>query len=472
MQDFVTLGCSILPTPILSFAKFNGAKGCSLAQQAQPAHIKRHIIDLIGRITIKKVFIMKKIAFGLTTVALSIAATTSHAGEVEVLHWWTSGGEAAAINVLKEEMKDAGHTWKDFAVAGGAGESAMTVLKSRAISGNPPASAQIKGPTIQEWGDLGFLTNLDSVAAAGKWNQVLPPVISETMKHDGHYVAAPVNVHRVNWMWANPEVFRKSGASIPTSWEQFIVEAQKIKDAGFTPLAHGGQAWQDATLFEAIALAKGSDFYKKAFIELSDETLRSQDMIDVFTTFKKMHDFVDPGFSGRDWNIATSMVINGEAAIQIMGDWAKGEFTAAGKQAGIDYVCFPAPGTSGTFTFNIDSLAMFQVDGDEAQKAQQDLTRLILEPNFQETFNLNKGSIPARLNMPRDKFDACAHSAMDAFLASSSTGDLVPSMAHGMAVNSMVQGAIYDVVTNFFNNESMQATEAVDKLARAVKASM
>ena len=415
---------------------------------------------------------MKKIAFGLSTLAISVAAATAHAGEVEVLHWWTSGGEAASINVLKGLMEDEGHTWKDFAVAGGGGESAMTVLKSRAIAGNPPASAQIKGPTIQEWGDLGFLTNLDAVAKQGDWDVVLPQVVSDVMKYDGHYVAAPVNVHRVNWMWANPEVFKKAGVGIPTTWEQFLEVAPKIKAAGFTPLAHGGQAWQDATLFEAIALAKGPQFYSAAFVGLDEQTLRSADMVDVFSTFKKMHDYVDAGFSGRDWNVATSMVINGDAAMQIMGDWAKGEFTAAGKKAGVDYVCYPAPGTSESFTFNIDSLAMFQVDGADAQKAQQDLARLILEPEFQETFNLNKGSIPARLNMPRDKFDSCAHSSMDAFLASSTTGGLVPSMAHGMAVNSMVQGAIYDVVTNYFNDDAMTAEQAVDKLARAVKASM
>ena len=415
---------------------------------------------------------MKKIALGLSSLAISVAAATAHAGEVEVLHWWTSGGEAKSINVLKELMTEQGHTWKDFAVAGGGGESAMTVLKSRAIAGNPPAAAQIKGPTIQEWGDLGFLTNLDAVAEKGQWDVVLPQGVSDVMKYDGHYVAAPVNVHRVNWLWANPEIFKKAGASIPSTWEQFFEAADKIKAAGFTPLAHGGQAWQDATLFEAIALAKGSQFYSAAFVGLDDATLRGADMIDVFKTFKKTREYVDPGFSGRDWNIATSMVINGDAAMQIMGDWAKGEFTAAGKKAGIDYVCYAAPGTSGQFTFNIDSLAMFQVDDESAQGAQQDLAKLMLEPTFQETFNLNKGSIPARLNMPRDKFDTCAHASMDAFLASSTTGDLVPSMAHGMAVSSMVQGAIYDVVTNFYNSDSMTAEEAVDRLARAVKASM
>lgn len=413
---------------------------------------------------------MKKIALSLTAAALSLAATSSQAGQVEVLHWWTSGGEAAAINVLKEEMKEQGDTWKDFAVAGGGGESAMTVLKSRAIAGNPPSAAQIKGPTIQEWGDLGFLENIDSVAKAGKWDQLLPPVVSKIMKYDGHYVAAPVNVHRVNWMWANPEVFRKAGVSIPTTWDQFFVAADKIKAAGFTPLAHGGQPWQDATLFEAIALSEGTDFYKAAFVDLKDDALKGPKMIDALTKFKKMHKYVDEGFSGRDWNVATSMVINGKAAMQIMGDWAKGEFTAAGKKPGIDYVCLPAPGTSGQFTFNIDSLAMFKVDGKDTQKAQKDLARLIMEPKFQEVFNLKKGSIPVRLGMPRDKFDACADSSMDAFNAASATGDLVPSMAHGMAVNSMIQGAMFDVLTNYFNSDSMTPEQAADKLARSVKA--
>jgi glucose/mannose transport system substrate-binding protein len=415
---------------------------------------------------------MKKIALGLSSLAISVAAATAHAGEVEVLHWWTSGGEAASINVLKDLMEKEGHTWKDFAVAGGGGESAMTVLKSRAIAGNPPSAAQIKGPTIQEWGDLGFLTNLDAVAKQGKWDVVLPQVVSDVMKYDGHYVAAPVNVHRVNWMWANPEVFKKAGVAIPGTWDEFFEAADKIKAAGFTPLAHGGQAWQDATLFEAIALSKGSQFYSAAFIGLDEKTLRSDDMIDVFKTFKKTRDYVDTGFSGRDWNIATSMVINGEAAMQIMGDWAKGEFTAAGKVPGKDYICAPAPGTAGQFTFNIDSFAFFELSDKGNQKAQQDLARTILTKDFQEVFNLNKGSIPVRLDMDMAKFDQCALDSMATFKASAKSGDLVPSMAHGLSTTSYAQGAIYDVVTNFFNDADADPQQAAQKLSKAVKAAI
>jgi len=413
---------------------------------------------------------MKSLKYCLSGLALSVAASVSQAAEVEVLHYLTSSGEAAAINVLKEYLGESGHTWKDFAVAGGGGESAMTVLKSRAISGNPPAAAQIKGLDIQEWGDLGFLTDLDSVATAGKWDTLLPPVVSDVMKYDGKYVAVPVNVHRVNWLWANPEPFRKAGLGIPTTWEQFLEVAPKLKEAGVIPLAHGGQAWQDATLFEAVALGVGGpEFYSKAFVDHDEATLKGAEMINVFKTFKKLRDFIDPNASGRDWNIATSMVINGEAAMQIMGDWAKGEFTAAGKKPGVDYVCLAAPDTSGTFTFNIDSFAMFALSDDDASKAQGKLAELVMDPAFQETFNLNKGSIPARMGMNRAPFDSCALASMDAFEASSASGTLVPSMAHGLATTSQVQGAIYDVVTNFFNSDT-SAEDAVETLARSVKA--
>lgn len=190
----------------------------------------------------------------LLTLSLLSAASMTQAGEVEVLHWWTSGGEAKSISVLKDMLEEQGHSWKDFAVAGGGGESAMTVLKTRAVSGNPPSAAQIKGHDIQEWGGLGFLTNLDDVAEKGNWDGVVPKMVTDVMKWDGDFVAVPVNVHRVNWLWANPAVFEKAGAKVPTTLDEFFVAGDKIKAAGLIPLAHGGQPWQDATVFEAVAL--------------------------------------------------------------------------------------------------------------------------------------------------------------------------------------------------------------------------
>lgn len=411
---------------------------------------------------------MKK---SLLTLALLSTSQLSQAGEVEVLHWWTSGGEAKSVAVLKEMMEKDGHSWKDFAVAGGGGESAMTVLKTRAVSGNPPAAAQMKGHNIQEWADLGFLTNLDDVAKQGDWDGILPKVVADTAKYEGHYVAVPVNVHRVNWLWANKAIFDKEGLKVPASWDEFFKVGDKLKADGIIPLAHGGQPWQDATLFEAIALEKlGNADYNKAFVELDQDVLSGDKMVEAFTTFKKVRDYIDSNSPGRDWNVATSMVINGQAAMQVMGDWAKGEFSAANKQPGTDYTCSPTPGTSDSFTFNVDSFAFFQIKDKENQKAQQDLAKTILSKPFQEVFNLNKGSIPVRLDMDMSKFDKCALDSMAAFKATADTGGLVPSMAHGMSTTSYVQGAMFDVITNFFNDKDADPKAAAEKLAKAVKA--
>ena len=403
-----------------------------------------------------------------SAVALGIAFTgAARAGEIEVLHWWTSGGEAKSVAELKKTLEAKGHTWKDFAVAGGGGENAMTVLKSRVVSGNAPSAAQIKGPSIQEWGAEGVLANINDVAKAGSWDKLLPPAVSGVMKYKGNYVAAPVNVHRVNWMWANPAVFKKAGAQIPKTWEEFDAAARKIQKAGFIAVAHGGQPWQDFTVFESVVLGVGGPaFYKKALVDLDQASLKGATMEEAFATLSTVRKYIDKGAPNRDWNLATAMVINGKAGMQFMGDWAKGEFTAAGKKPGTDYVCVPAPGTASGFTFNIDSFVMFTQKSADARKAQSDLAAAIMSPEFQEVFNLNKGSIPARLNMDLAKFDDCAKLSSRDFVATSKSGGLVPSIAHGMAVPAATAGAMQDVVTQFFNS-STTPKSAVARLAQA-----
>ena len=406
----------------------------------------------------------------LGALAIACASLSAHAGDVEVLHWWTSGGEAKAAAELKATMQKKGHTWKDFAVAGGGGDSAMTVLKSRVVSGNAPAAAQIKGPSIQEWAREGVLANMDTLAKAEKWDELLPKAIADGLKYKGSYVAAPVNVHRVNWIWANPEALKKAGTKLPTSWDEFFVTAEALKKAGIIPVAHGGQNWQDFTTFESVALGVGGvDFYKKALVQLDEATLKGPAMLKVLETFKKVKGYTDKNAPGRDWNLATAMVIKGEAGMQLMGDWAKGEFVAAGKVPGKDFVCAAAPGTAKSFTYNVDSFALFQLKNAANQKAQQDLASAILSPEFQESFNLNKGSIPVRLGLKLDKFDDCARLSAADFVATAKTGALVPSIAHGMAVPSATEGAIKDVVSQFWNDDKMSPAQAQGRLVTAAR---
>jgi glucose/mannose transport system substrate-binding protein len=409
----------------------------------------------------------RQIALAVVTATAAALAT---AGEVEVLHWWTSGGEAKAAGALKQQLQAKGHTWKDFAVAGGGGDNAMTVLKSRVVSGNPPSAAQIKGPALQEWAAEGVLANIDDVAKANQWDALLPKVVADVMKYKGNYIAVPVNVHRVNWLWANPEAFKKAGAKIPTNWDEFFVAAEALKSAGIIPVAHGGQNWQDFTTFESVALGVGgTEFYKKALVQLDEASIKGPTMAKILETFRRVKAYTDKNAPGRDWNLATAMVIRGEAGMQLMGDWAKGEFLVAGKVPGKDFICTHAPGTSKAFTFNVDSFAMFKLKDDSKIKAQKDLAAAILSPTFQEVFNLAKGSIPVRLNMDMSKFDACAKLSSKDFVETAGNGGLVPSIAHGMAVAPAAQGAIQDVVSQFWNDDRMTVQQAQERLARAAK---
>jgi glucose/mannose transport system substrate-binding protein len=155
--------------------------------------------------------------------------------------------------------------------------------------------------------------------------------------------------------------------------------------------------------------------------------------------------------------------------MQLMGDWAKGEFIAAGKVPGKDFLCAAAPGTANSFTFNVDSFAMFKLKNTTNVQAQKDMAAAIMAPEFQETFNLNKGSIPVRLNMDMSKFDDCAKLSAKDFVATAKSNSLVPSIAHGMAVSSAAEGAIKDVVSQFWNTDTMTPEQAMDRLVAAAK---
>tara|TARA_A100000171_G_scaffold16357_1_gene14792 strand:+ start:129 stop:1391 length:1263 start_codon:yes stop_codon:yes gene_type:complete len=407
-----------------------------------------------------------------TGVALSALATASFAHAeptAEVLHWWTSGGEAKAVAALKEDFEAKGGKWVDSPVAGGAGDAAMTVLRSRVLSGDAPAAVQLKGPAIQEWAEEGALADLNDVAAAENWDDVIPAAIQDVMKYEGDYVAVPVNIHRVDWIWANPTLLAKVGAdTVPTTWDEFNALADKLQAAGITPVAHGGQPWQDATIFETVVLGLGGpEFYQEALVDLDDDALNSDTMKAVFDQMRKIRGYVDADFPGRDWNLATAMVMNGDAAMQIMGDWAKGEFLAAGKVPGKDFLCAPTPSENG-YLFNTDSFAMFNVSGDDKIAGQKLLAELIVGEKFQETFNLLKGSIPARLGVPMDKFDDCAKKSEADLKSAQDVGGFLPSMAHGMALRGHLSGAIVDVVTAHFNSD-MTSDEAVSRLVEAVE---
>jgi glucose/mannose transport system substrate-binding protein len=411
--------------------------------------------------------VITKLAAGAALIAMTAGA--AKATEVEVLHWWTSGGEAAALNVLKENLAKEGVTWKDMPVAGGAGSAAMTALRARVTAGDPPTAVQLLGFDLRDWSEMGVAANLDDLAAKEGWDNVIPPALQEFSKYDGSWVAAPVNIHSTNWLWINKAALEKAGGKEPTNMDELFALLDKFKEQGLIGLAHGGVPWQDGTLWEAVVLSVGGpDFYKKAVIEADAEALSSDTMKTVFDHMSKLRTYFDPNFSGREWNLSTALVIEGKAGAQEMGDWSKGEWLRANKTPGTDFVCIRFPGTQGSVLFNADQFMMFEVGGDAAE-AQQKMASAVENPAFQIAFNKVKGSVPARTDIPDTEFDDCAKKGMKDLAEASSKGTLMGSLAHGYAQPAAVKEAMLDVITQHLNGQ-LTTDAALKRLPEAVAA--
>ncbi len=410
---------------------------------------------------------------------LSIAALAIGAGitpvfaepSVEVMHFWTSGGEAAALSAVRDKVVADGVVWTDAPVAGGGGDAAKTALQARIAGGNPPAAMLMLGQTVLDWAGEGLLGNVDALAAAQGWDAVLPQGVKDFTKVGGHYVSVPTNVHRTDMIWASKAAFDKIGAAYPTTWEELNALAPKFLEAGIIPLAHGGQAWQEAYMFEAVvAGVGGADFYRKALVDLDDATLRGPEMVAVFTELAALRGMIDKNAPGRDWNLASAMVINGEAAMQIMGDWAKGEFTNAGKVAGDDYACIPVPKAKGdAFVYLVNSLSLFTQTDPDLVKGQEVLASAIMDKGVQVAFNVAKGAIPARNDVDMSGLDACAQATSASMTANDAGGTAVPTFAGTHAANASVVGGATDAITGFFNSD-MTAEAGATALADAIMA--
>jgi glucose/mannose transport system substrate-binding protein len=396
-------------------------------------------------------------------VALSFStAGVSAAPDTSIIHWWTAGGEAAALRILVDAFEKNGGKWKDSPVAGG--EAARMVARTRILGGDPPTAMQWQfGNNLFALAEEKLLNDLDDVAKPDGWDKVLPPQIQAQIKYEGKYVIAPLGLHGRNWLWSNTEVFAKVGVAAPKTWAEIDAVAEKIRAAGYIPLALGGQSWQELIVFETVVLEVGGAEMFKKVTALDLDTLGSPKMVDVFRQLEKIKGYLDPGSPGRDWNITAGLLTSGKAALFVHGDWAKGEFAGAGKSPGKDIGCTIFPAGRNVYVYNGDGFAATAVTDADRRKAQTILARTVMDPALQHAFSIRKGSIPSRLDVSVDGFDPCAQAAYAASGAGQlvETGDLV-SEPTGW-------GAIQDTVTAFMHGK--QSPEAgVEALVRAVKA--
>ncbi|HSA79779.1 MAG TPA: ABC transporter substrate-binding protein [Geminicoccaceae bacterium] len=404
----------------------------------------------------------RQVCLATAVCALVPALASAQEMQAEVIHWWTSGGESAAVKVFADQFESAGGTWIDNAVAGGS--NARTAGINRIVGGDPPTAMQFNtGLQFDEIVGNGFLRDLEEVAAAGKWREVLPEAIIKATNREDKFYAVPVNIHGQNWLWYNTKVFADAGVEPPRGFEEMIEVGPKLKDAGVVPMAFSGEPNWERFLFNAVLLGKGgSELYLDVLGNKNIDAVNSDGFREVAETFIELRDLVDEGSPGRKWNDATNMVITGQAAMQVMGDWAKGEFIAAGQTAGEEYGCTVL---GGGYIMGGDVFVFPIVDDPAKQAAQVKLAELMMAPETQIEFNKKKGSVPVRLDVDVSSMDVCAQQGM-AMLQDAE--QQIPS--DNFLTTPDMYGALQDVITEYWNSPSMDVDTFVENYASAMEA--
>ncbi len=396
---------------------------------------------------------------------LCASAAGAHAGpRAEVIHWWTSGGESAAVRQVAQAYRDAGGTWIDSAIAGGDQSRAVTV--NRIIGGNPPTAAQFN--TSKQFLDIieeDMLNDVDDVARRENWDNLLPEPIVGVIKVKGHWYAAPMNIHMQTWLWYSKAAFAKAGiAKEPASVDELFAALDKLKAAGLIPLAHGGQSWQEVILFSSmLSNLGGRELYLKVIRDRDQAAIHSAAFRKVLLAYKRLQSYVDPASPGRNWNDATALVIAGRAGIQIMGDWAKGEFTNAGQSAGRQYGCIPGLSANSPYLIQGDVFVFPKTEDPDAVRAQKLMASVVEQPDVQLRFSKLKGSLPVRPDLDASRLDVCAQKGM-AILRDRSR----PLGVTEVYLTPDQNGALQDVLTAYWNT-GMPVEKAQKSIASALR---
>ena len=404
-----------------------------------------------------------KLALGLlASVALpSVALAT----DLEVTHWWTSGGEAAAVAELATAFDATGNKWVDGAIAG-SGDTARPIMISRITGGDPMGATQFNhGRQAQELVEAGLFRDLTDVATRENWAALVnPPTLLENCTLDGKIYCVPVNIHSWQWLWLSNGAFEKAGVAVPANWNEFVAAAPALEAAGITPLAMGKQPWQQAGAFNVLMVGVGgSDLFLKVY---KDKDAAFAAGPEVAAVFKAADDArkMAAGSNVQNWNEATSMVISATAGGQIMGDWAQGEFQVAGQTAGKEYTCLPGLGLNEVISTGGDAFYFPKLDDAEKSAAQDVLASVMMAPATQVAFNLKKGSLPVRGDVDLSTANDCMQKGLKILAA----GGVIQSSDELIDPDSTTQ--INDLFASFFSDMAMTPEDAQARFAELIGA--
>ncbi|WP_171177654.1 ABC transporter substrate-binding protein [Ruegeria sp. HKCCD8929] len=405
---------------------------------------------------------MKAIRKTLIATSTLCAATSVAAADLEVTHWWTSGGEAAAVSELAKAFDDTEHNWVDGAIAGSGG-TARPIIISRILGGDPMGATQLNhGRQAEELIEAGLLTDLTELAEQEGWRDIVnPPSLLDACTYEGRIYCAPVNIHSAQWLWLSHSAYEQAGLDVPANWAEFVTAAPKLEEAGIVPLAMGQQGWQQNLAFGTLQIAiAGVDAWRKVLVDKDAEVAAGPEYAKVFQAAADARELARSS-NVQDWNLATNMVITGKAGGQIMGDWAQGEFQIAGQVAGTDYTCLPGLGVNEILDTGGDAFYFPVIEDDDIKAAQLELASLIVSPKVQVAFNLKKGSLPVRGDIDLSTANDCMQKGLQIL----AKGNVLPSGDMNLSADTQTQ--IEDLMAEFWTSD-MSAADAQERYASIV----
>lgn len=402
-------------------------------------------------------------SFTLTlSVALPIQA--SPVSGYEFLHWWTSEGEQKALNTMTMQLQEQGIQLDVKSVKGGGGEPALSVLQTRVLAGNTPEMALVEGVNIQSWAKLNLVHDLSPVAGQEQWREKLYPLVTELNTMNQDFVAVPLNIHRMNWLWVNQSLLSRLQLPAPKSWQEFIVLMQSAKGSGIMPLALGNDPWQVAQLFENIVLSLGGrELYYAALVKLEPEALASDEIVRSLSIFRAISALQPLPLQKLSWSQATLKLAQGKALMQVGGDWVLGELNTYDKLLSKNVLCQVTPGTEQHFLYNMDSVIFLRSKYMSSSEAQNIASQL-QSKTLQYHFNLDKGSIPVQPDIGLEGFHTCQKRSKRDFLVAQQTQNIVPSMSDSMALDPNKQRIFNLALYRYFIYQDQTAESLVNKL--------
>lgn len=395
-----------------------------------------------------------KCRFLIAAALAASVAVPATATDLEVTHWWTSGGEAAAVAEFAKAFNAGGDTWVDGAIAGSGGV-ARPIIVSRIIGGEPMGATQLNhGRQAEELIEAGLITDLTDIAVKEGWADfVNPSSLLEACTVDGRIYCAPVNIHSWQWIWLSHAAYEKAGVAVPTNWDEYTASAPALRAAGVVPLAMGQQSWQTSGAFGVLTVAlAGPDVWLKVVKDKDVDTVMGPEYTAVFEAFGDARKLSD-GAEVQDWNQATNMVITGQAGAQIMGDWAQGEFQVANQVAGKDYTCLPGLGVNEIISTGGDAFYFPVVDDADIKAAQLRMASQLMSKEVQVAFNLKKGSLPIRGDIDLSSANDCMQKGLKILAG----GNILPDGNQHLSPDTSTQ--LEDLMVEFWNDKSITPAE-------------